>query len=86
MLSRLRYSENYYFSLELETANADAVEKASMLLLNQIIHKPAAPFRFILNLITLIKFMTNEVSGGGFVHKAHGIILKKVTPDTSVTA
>ncbi|KAL2091604.1 hypothetical protein ACEWY4_013867 [Coilia grayii] len=77
MLHRFGHCESYDFSLELETALAEAVESSSSQLSNQIIRYPMPPSVFHSEFDNLDKFI-NDVTGRESIHTAHGIMLQEV--------
>ena len=77
LISRLGHSENYSYSLELETALATMVQQSSNMLTSQIIRNPAGNSLFHSDFDNFDKFTAT-----GSVHTAHGIMLQEVEPTT----
>jgi len=75
LLNRMRHSENYSFSLELETALAQAVAETSSLLSTQIIRSPGAPSIFHSEFDNFDQLL-NNLTGMVSIHTAHGIMLQ----------
>ena len=73
LISRLGHSENYSYSLELETALATMVQQSSNMLTSQIIRNPAGNSLFHSDFDNFDKFTAT-----GSVHTAHGIMLQEV--------
>ena len=80
LFNRLGHSENYSFSLELETAIAEAAEETSHMLTIQIIRDPGAQSVFHSELDNFDQ-MINTLTGSGSVHTAHGIMIQEVSGD-----
>ena len=79
------HSENYSFDLELETAIAQAADQSSRFLSNQIVRNPGS------NRVSHSEFdnfdqLINDVSSGGSIHTAHGIMLQETTGEIEVTS
>lgn len=79
LINRFGHCENYLFSLELETALADAVDQSSALLTNQIVLNPQGRTVFHSE---FDNFDKNTASGS--VHTAHGIMLQEVDASQKV--
>ena len=77
LLNRMGHSENYSFSLELETALAQAVDETSNLLSTQIIRSPVAPSVFHSEFDNFDQLL-NNLTGMGSIHTAHGIMLQDI--------
>ena len=73
LISRLGHSENYSFSLELETALATMVQQSSNLLTSQIVKNPPGNSLFHSDFDNF-----DKITATGSVHTAHGIMLQKV--------
>ena len=73
LISRLGHSENYSYSLELETALATMVQQSSNMLTSQIIRNPVGNTVFHSDFDNFDKFTAT-----GSVHTAHGIMLQEV--------
>ena len=73
LFSRLGHSENYSYSLELETALATMVQQSSNMLTSQIIRNPAGNSLFHSDFDNFDKFTAT-----GSVRTAHGIMLQEV--------
>lgn len=69
------HSENYSFSLELETALAQAVDETSSLLSTQIIRSPDAPSVFHSEFDNFDQLL-NNLTGMDSIHTAHGIMMQ----------
>lgn len=82
LMNRLGHAESYSFSLELETALAEALHEASSLLTPEIIRNPTSGV-FHSDFDNFDQFV-NDLSGSGSVHTAHGIMLQDVPPGASV--
>ena len=80
LLNRLGHSDNYSFSLELETAIAEAAEETSHILTNQIVRDPGAQSVFHSEFDNFDQ-MINTLTDSGSVHKAHGIMIREVSGD-----
>ena len=70
LISRLGHSENYLYSLELETALATIVQQSSNMLTSQIIRNPAGS--------SLFHSDFDKLTATGSVYTAHGIMLQEV--------
>ena len=79
------HSENYSFGLELETAIAQAADQSSRLLSNQIVRNPGSNCVFHSEFDNFDQLI-NDVSGGGSIHTAHGIMLQETTGEIEVTS
>ena len=77
LLNRMGHSESYSFSLELETAIAQAVEKTSSFLSTQIVRDPDAPSVFHSEFDNFDQLL-NDLTGMGSIHTAHGIMLQEI--------
>ena len=73
LISRLGHSENYSYSLELETVLATMVQQSSNMLTSQIIRNPAGKSLFHSDFDNFDKFTAT-----GSVYTAHGIMLQEV--------
>ena len=80
LLNRMGHCESYSFSLELETALAEAVMKSSTQLSNQIIRSPREPSVFHSEFDNFDS-LVNDLTGKGSVHTAHGIMMQEVSDD-----
>ena len=76
LIYRMGHCESYDFSLELETALAEAVELSSSLLSMQIVKNPSPPTVFHSEFDNFDKLL-NDLSGKGSIHTAHGIMLQE---------
>ena len=74
LISGLDHSENYSYSLELETALATMVQQSSNMLTSQIIRNPAGN--------PLFHSDFDKFTATGSVHTSHGIMLQEVEPTT----
>ena len=74
---RFGHSENYSYGLELETALAQAADLSSRLLSNQIVRNAGSNVVFHSEFDNFDQLI-NDVSGGGSIHTAHGIVLQEV--------
>ena len=72
LISRLGHSENYSYSLELETALATMEQQSSNMLTSQIIRNPTGSSLFHSDFDNFDKFTAT-----GSVHTAHGIMLQE---------
>ena len=75
LLNRLGHCESYSFSLELDTALAEAVAEISSMLSNKIIRSPTAPAVFHSEFDNFDQLL-NDMTGKSSVHTAHGIMLQ----------
>lgn len=75
LLNRMGHSENYSFSLELETELSQAVTETSTLLSTQIIRSPDAPSVFHSEFDNFDQLL-NNLTGMDSIHTAHGIMLQ----------
>eukprot|EP00794_Sanderia_malayensis_P002103 gene2103-2388_t len=82
MINRLGHAESYTFTLELETALAAALDKASDVLSTQIVRNPTVPSVFHSDFDNFDQFI-NDQSGSGSIHTAHGIMLQELEVDES---
>lgn len=82
LLNRMGHCESYSFSLELETAIAEAIEETSTLLSSQIIRQPEAPAVFHSEFDNFDQLL-NDLTGMGSIHTAHGIMLQDIQGDPS---
>ena len=73
LISRLGHSENYSYSLALQTALATTVQQSSNMLTPQIIRNPAGNLLFHSDFDNFDKFTAT-----GSVHTAHGIMIQEV--------
>ena len=72
LISRLGHSENYSYSLKLETALATMVQQSTNMLTSQIIRNPTGSSLFHSDFDNFDKFTAT-----GSVHTAHGIMLQE---------
>ena len=72
-----RSSESYSFSLELETAIAEALKLTSSLLTNQIIRHPVVPSLFHSEFDNFDQLL-NDLTGKDSIHTSHGIMLQEL--------
>ncbi|XP_046346792.1 uncharacterized protein LOC124127441 [Haliotis rufescens] len=77
LLNRMGHCENYSFSLELETALAQAIAQTSTLLSTQIIRSPTAPAVFHSEIDNFDQLL-NNLTGMDSIHTAHGIMLQDI--------
>ena len=77
LMNKLGHSESYSFSLELETAFAEALEEAHTILTLQIIRNPHCPSLFRSDFDNFDQFV-KDLSGAGSIHICHGIMLKDI--------
>ena len=77
ILNRLGHVSNYHFLLELETALANQADQSSHLLTNNVVRKPTCQSVFHSDFDNFDQY-TNEVTGAGSVHRAHGIMLQEL--------
>ena len=82
LINRLGHAESYTFTLELETALAAALDKASDVLSTQIVGNPIVPSVFHSDFDNFDQFINNQL-GSGSVHTAHGIMLQELEVDES---
>ena len=82
-MNKLGHSESYPFSLELETALAEALEKAHTILTLQIIRSPHCPSFFHSDFDNFDLFV-NDLSGAGLIHTSHGIMLQNIPCESTV--
>ncbi len=75
MLNRFGHCESYTFSLELETAIANAVQETSSVLSPQIIRNADAPSVFHSEFDNFDQLI-NNLAGAGSIHTAHGIMMQ----------
>ncbi len=78
--NRMGHCESYSFSLELETALAKAIEETSSVLSTSIIRNPDAPSVFHSEFDNFDQ-LTNDLTGMGSVHTAHGIMMQDIEGD-----
>ena len=83
LMNKLGHSESYPFSLELETALAEALEKAHTILTLQIIQNPHCPSFFHSDFDNFDLFV-NDLSGAGLIHTSHGIMLQNIPCESTV--
>ena len=76
-LSIFSHLESYSFSLELETALAEALEEAHTILTHQTIRNPHCPSLFHRDFDNFDRFF-NDLSGAGSIHTCHGIMLQNI--------
>ena len=81
LLHRFGHCESYDFSLELETALAEAGEMSSSWLTNQIVRSPTSPSVFHSEFDNFDKLL-NDMTGKGSIHTAHGIMLQDIVGNT----
>lgn len=77
LLCRLGHCESYSFSLELETALAEAAMKSSSLLSTQICKNPSPDSVFHSEFDNFDQLI-NDLTGKGSVHTAHGIMIQEL--------
>ena len=77
MLNRIGHCESYTFTLQLECAIAESVEKASHLLTQQIERNPVYASVFHSEFDNFDQFV-NMLTGSGIINTAHGIMLQEV--------
>ena len=77
LFNRFGHCENYSFSLELETALANALQGPSNILSPQIIRNPPSPSVFHSDFDNF-----DENTASGSIHTSHGIMLQEVGPLT----
>jgi hypothetical protein len=75
IINRFGHCESYSFSLELETALAQALEQTSTMLSRQIIQEPRAPSIFHSEFDNFDQ-LVNSPTGAGSIHTAHGIMMQ----------
>ena len=80
LINRFGHCDNYSFSLELETALAEAADRSSTLLTNQIVRNPQGRTVFHSE---FDNFDQNTASGS--IHTAHGIMLQEVDDSQKIT-
>ena len=80
LLNRFGHIPDYCFLLELESALAKALDETSHLLTNNIIRNPSCKAVFHSDFDNFDQY-TNELTGAGSVHRAHGIMLQEVIPE-----
>ena len=73
LMNKLGHSESYSYSLELETALAEA----HTILTLQIIRNPHCPSFFYSDFDNCDQFV-NDLSGAGSIHTCHGIMLQNI--------
>ena len=73
LINRMSHSENNSFSLEFETAIAQAVEETSSLLSTSIIRSPQAPAVFHSEFDNFDQLL-NDLTGMDSIYTAHGIM------------
>ncbi|KAL8570929.1 hypothetical protein ACOMHN_023602 [Nucella lapillus] len=78
MASHLATCETYRFTLELETAVAEAMDQCSSVLSSQIVLHPSAPSIFHSEFDNFDTFIST-LEGQSSVHTAHGIMLQEVS-------
>ena len=78
LLNHLGHSEGYPFSLELDTAIAEASQISSTFLTIQIVCSPDVPFIFHSEFDNFDQ-LVNHSTGKGSVHTVHGIMLQELT-------
>ena len=84
LLNRFGHSENYYFSLESETAIAHSVKSSSSVLSPEIIRNPTGKSVFHSEFDNFDKYV-NDIFGSGIVNTAHGIMLQEVESDETAS-
>ena len=82
-MNKLGHSESYSFSLELETALAEALEEAHTILTPQIIRNPHCPSLFHSNFDNFDQF-ANDLFGADSIHTFHGIMLQNIPWEPTV--
>ena len=83
LLNRFGHCESHAFSIELETAIANALEKTSSLLTSQIIREPQVHSLFHSEFDNFDQ-LVNTLRGTDSIHTAHGIMMQEVLVDDSV--
>ena len=82
LINRFGHSESHSFSLELETALASAIQQSSSVLTSNIVRNPVGTSVFHSEFDNFDQYV-NELSGGGSIHTAHGIMLQEIPEDTA---
>ena len=82
LINRFGHCESYSFSLELETAVANAVQASTSLLPKSIVCKPQGKSLFHSEFDNFDK-LVNDLYGSGSVHTAHGIMLQETKSEES---
>ena len=80
LINRMGHCEGYDFSLELETAIANALQQTSSLLSNQIFREPNVPSLFHSDFDNFDEYVS-ELKGAGSIHTAHGIMMQELKCD-----
>ncbi|KAL8594141.1 hypothetical protein ACOMHN_047881 [Nucella lapillus] len=78
LINRLGHCETYRFTLELETAVAEAMDQCSSVLSSQIVLHSSAPSIFHSEFDNFDTFIST-LEGQSSVHTAHGIMLQEVS-------
>lgn len=82
ILNRFGHIPDYCFLLELESALAKAMDESSHLLTNSIIRNASCKTVFHSDFDNFDQY-TNELTGAGSVHRAHGIMLQELLPEAN---
>ena len=82
ILNRFGHIPDYCFLLELESALAKAMDQSSHLLTNNIIRNATCKTVFHSDFDNFDQY-TNELTGAGSVHRAHGIMLQELLPEAN---
>ena len=79
-MNKLDHSESYSFSLELETALAEALEEAHTILTPQIIRNPHRSSLFRSDFDNFDQ-LVNDISGASSIHTCHRIMSQNIPPE-----
>ena len=79
ILNRFGHVPDYCFLLELESALAKSLDESSHLLTTNIIRNPSCVSVFHSDFDNFDQY-TNELTGAGSVHRAHGIMMQELLP------
>ena len=80
ILNRLGHVTDYCFILELESALAKALDETSYILGHNIVRNPDCKSLFHSDFDNFDQY-TNQLTGAGSVHRAHGIMLQELQPE-----
>ena len=80
ILNRLGHVTDYCFILELESALAKALDETSHILGHNIVRNPDCKSLFHSDFDNFDQY-TNQLTGAGSVHRAHGIMLQELQPE-----
>ena len=83
LMNRLGHSESYSFSLELETAIAQALQQTSSILSRQVVRHPVEPSVFHSDFDNFDQYISS-LTGSGSIHTAHGIMLHEISNNETV--